>query len=113
MSLIVYTAQYRYAGPDWLDITVKGNDPLGRYFAPTWEMVTQYKRDMDQDAYTQAYVQLMRRSYQTNRAAWENVLAQNRLVLVCFCPPEAFCHRIVLARLLSACGAQLGGEIAV
>lgn len=37
------TAQYRYSGNDRLDITVKGNDPIGKIFAPTWEMVRLYK----------------------------------------------------------------------
>ena len=26
----LYTAQYKYAGDDRLDITVKGKDPMGR-----------------------------------------------------------------------------------
>ncbi len=35
----IWTAQYRYNGPDRLDITVKGNHPVGSVFAPTWSMV--------------------------------------------------------------------------
>jgi len=39
----LWTAQYRYPGPHRLDITVKGRDPIGKMFAPTWDMVKQYK----------------------------------------------------------------------
>lgn len=35
----IWTAQYQYPGPHRLDITVKGQDPIGRLFAPTWDMV--------------------------------------------------------------------------
>lgn len=39
----LYTAQYSYSQNDRLDITVKGKDPVGRVFAPTWKMVMQSK----------------------------------------------------------------------
>ena len=39
MPLKFYTAQYRYKGEDRMDITVKGQDPIGKMFAPTWAMV--------------------------------------------------------------------------
>lgn len=37
--LTVYTARITYTGPDRLDITRKGNDPIGVAFAPTWAIL--------------------------------------------------------------------------
>lgn len=39
MTLTVYTARITYTGPDRLDVTRKGGDPLGVAFAPTWEIL--------------------------------------------------------------------------
>ena len=41
---MLYTAQYRYPGMDRLDITVKGQDRFGKFFAPTWNMVSGFKK---------------------------------------------------------------------
>ena len=56
--LKVYTAQYGYRGKDRLDITVKSGD---RTFAPTWDMVMDYKSGkITQEEYTEMYYDLMR-----------------------------------------------------
>ena len=41
--LEVWAAQYRYSRPNRLDITAKSKDPLGKYFAPTWDVILRYK----------------------------------------------------------------------
>ena len=107
----LYTAQYRYPGPHRLDITVKGNDPVGRVFAPTWEMVSRYKQDGNEEAYTTAYHKMMIDSYYDNHQEWREVLSRDTVVLVCFCPAGAFCHRLLLAGYLSKLGAKYNGEI--
>lgn len=43
--------------------------------------------------------------------AWRALLAQEEVVLVCFCADPAFCHRTILARLLGRFGAEVLGEI--
>ena len=111
---IVWTAQYRYNGPDRLDITVKSGGGIGKAFAPTWQMVMEYKNGQKvkapnpetyrtmmkqlQDNYTRMYEQMMRESLANNRMAWDWLLSQRNITLVCFCPAGEFCHRVILAR---------------
>ena len=113
--LHVYTSTYRYPmGADRLDITVKGQDPIGKHFAPTWELVRRFKdkqHPLDEESYTREYRKLMRRSYVEHRHIWDELLARDRVVLVCFCRPGAFCHRLLLAGFLEQCGAKYEGEI--
>ena len=105
MDVDIYTAQYRYKGVDRLDITVKGNDPIGRVLAPTWGMVKEIKAGtMSQTEYIWHYLQKVERSRTINYAEWIKPLewAQHlgTLTLVCFCPPDSFCHRIIAANYL-------------
>lgn len=96
--LRVFTAQYRYAGPDRLDITVKGRHDLGKQFAPTWDMVWGYKQGrLSQEEYTARYRFLLN---SVEKPRWEELLARRRVVLVCFCQAGAFCHRLLLARYM-------------
>lgn len=107
----IFTAQYRYNGNDRLDISVKGNTYPGNVFAPTWEMVKAFQaQKIDAWEYTQQYMGLMaERWYHTPDAtnwAIQAMMANNResLTLVCFCPPQTFCHRILAARILEGIG---------
>ena len=102
----IYTAQYRYSGADRLDITVKGQDPLGRILAPTWNMVMGVKKGTITEAeYTMAYIPIL-----LNAIRDENVAKQikerykNGLTLVCYCRSGDFCHRLLAARGFSAAG---------
>lgn len=105
----VFTAQYSYRGPDRVDITVKTGLQA---FAPTWDMVMGYKRgSITKEEYTARYHDMMVASYAENRATWEELLARDRVVLVCFCPSGAFCHRVLLAHYLEKLGAHYGGEL--
>lgn len=52
MTLTIYTARVTYAGPFRLDITRKGNDPIGVAFAPSWGIlapVIEARRDIARD----------------------------------------------------------------
>lgn len=106
-----WTAQYRYPGPYRLDITVKGNDPFGRLFAPTWDMVKTYKNNpnkaLAEQIYTRAYHQLILNNF----SHLDKLTRYQEIVLVCFCPSEDFCHRHLLAHYLIHLGAQYMGEI--
>ena len=106
----IYTAQYKYSGEDRLDITVKGNDPIGRIFAPTWEMVRLYKDYKNEINYVRSYHLLMQRSYRINRKIWEEILNRDSVTLVCFCKENSFCHRYLLAEYLEKCGGKYLGE---
>lgn len=109
--LEVYTAQYRYSGPDRYDITVKSGEQA---FAPTWEMVLGYKKGtVSEDAYTGAYQAKMGLSYivKSTKPKWDALLKRDRVVLVCFCKAGDFCHRVLLAKMLVELGAIYKGEL--
>lgn len=116
--LTVFTGRLSYRGPDRLDITAKTGarsrlgGVVGNTFAPTWDLVTGYKRGrIGREEYVARYTQLMRESYRNYRSQWEELLSMERVVLVCHCPAGSFCHRLLLADLLVKCGAAYGGEI--
>jgi len=107
-----YTSYY---GEARLDVTVKGQDPLGRHFAPTWEMLRAWQsRTLNNREYTHQYYELMRDRFRVNREPWIELLAKSRIVLVCFEKPEEnFCHRFILANILQKMGAKYEGELNV
>jgi len=95
-----WTAQYRYPGPHRLDITVKGKDPKGSYWAPTWNMVMAHKRTGDNHTYIDAYHKRIMYMITQQPSTWEELLDRKYAVLVCFCPSNNFCHRFLLADYL-------------
>jgi len=103
----LYTAQYKYVGNDQLDITVKGKDPIGRCFTPTWKMVM---GSISWDEYKAMYRELMQKSYRENLGAWNDILGRDEVTLVCFCASGTDCHRYLLAGYLEKLGAEYMGE---
>ncbi len=80
----LYTAHYRYSQNDRLDITVKGKDPVGKVFAPTWKMVMGSKENrISLDEYKQMYRELMRKSYHRHTDIWNEILNREEVTLVC------------------------------
>ncbi len=110
-KVTVYTAQYNYSGDDRLDITVKGKDPIGKVFAPTWKMVMGYKEGtLSWHQYKRLYHHHMQQSFQGYRDVWKTVLNREEVTLVCFCKAGSHCHRYLLANYLSILGATVQGE---
>jgi hypothetical protein len=112
IDMDVYTAQYNYDGPDRLDITVKGDHAIGKIFAPTWEMVNGIKSgEFSEKDYEWRFAALMNERYDAHGAFMVN-FAQGKATktLVCFCPPGAFCHRVIVAEGLERMGAVYKGE---
>ena len=110
----IYTSQLKYSGNDRLDITVKGQDPIGKHFAPTWEMVKGIKNgSISNTLYMYAYTGLMLVSqYATAPTVWEQIRQRDKITLVCFCPAGAFCHRALLANIFQNMGwGKYKGEI--
>ena len=107
--LRLWTAQYRYNGPDRFDITVKGGANMA--FAPTWEMVRKYKSGgLSEAQYTAMYIAAMNESICNYKEAWDTLLSMDEATLVCFCPAGTFCHRHILAQILERLGARYLGE---
>lgn len=105
---MIYTSQFRYSGPGRVDITFKTVDPFGKVFAPTKEMVYGYKyKGMSELVYSDMYDALLRSRAIGWAADSFNSLAQvaadetKYVVLVCYCPPHAFCHRLLLMEFMA------------
>lgn len=118
---MLYTAQYRYPGKDRLDITVKGNCPAGKLYAPTWKMVQGVKDGtMTEEEYTGQYYGLLIERY--NKLGSEMIklveivqgtanMPARDVTVVCFCPAGTFCHRHLLVQFLRHNWAvEYGGE---
>lgn len=101
---ILYTAQYNVKHQNRLDITVKGNDPKGSMFAPSWDMVNRFKKDSSYTKikYITDYFSLLgKRSMDTGfRFRQASLRKEDLIVLVCFCPPFEFCHRYLVVHHL-------------
>jgi hypothetical protein len=105
----IYTAHYRYSGDDRLDITVKGSTPPGDVLAPTWEMVNGYRAGtIDQRTYTLQYSSLIVSRVTSTGGGYpsfnEIISNYKSLTLVCFCPAQKFCHRVLAAQILQNSG---------
>jgi len=111
----IYTSQLKYSGNDRLDITVRGRDPIGKHFAPTWEMVKRFNnKTISQELYILAYGGILAKSIALNGQIWQQVRETyiDRITLVCFCPTGAFCHRVLLANAFQGMGwGKYKGEI--
>lgn len=94
----IYTAHYRYGGPDRTDVTVKGQHPMGQYFAPTWDIVKGVKDGTIQEQeYIDRYIKILQNA---PTKAWNWLLSEETRTFVCFCPRENFCHRNILTNYI-------------
>lgn len=135
--LAVWTARIDCGDADALDITAKSGGPLGKVFAPSWEILrpaldaratatAARKAGHHEEAelveaaawerYVPAYTAEMQRSYVAHRAAWREVLSRERIVGTCYCAAveggaPLRCHRRLWAGLLVKCGATDMGEL--
>ena len=114
---MLFTAQYRYSGNDRIDITVKGQHPDWKVFAPTWDMVMEHKKGIINDQqYTDKYYKLLMDRY--NHGGWAksfeslaSLAESQNVTVVCFCAKGAFCHRHLLCAFMAHNFATvIGGE---
>lgn len=117
-STRVYAARVDYIGLDRLDVTRKSAGLAGLPFAPSWRilgpMIALRRSGGDERAawpgYAADYTAEMRASFRASRPAWDALLARDEVTLVCYCADPAFCHRTLLAEILSKLGAKPCGE---
>ena len=95
----IYTSHYRYAGPNRIDITVKGKHPDWRTFAlHTWDMVMGIKKGtMSESEYIRFYLDIL---YKVPAGVWDKLLQHEEVVFVCFCNKDSFCHRNILTQVI-------------
>lgn len=97
-QLEVYTSHIKYNKPDRLDITVKSGISI---FAPTWDLVNNYQTNkITQDEFIGQYIKLLNGSYSEYKTVWDSLMSKTRVTLVCYCKPDKFCHRQILAEYL-------------
>jgi hypothetical protein len=89
---------------DIADITIKSAPKPWDIFAPTWGMVKALKDgSISESKYQSDYINLMRTRYKKDKAIF-HILAQKALngddALGCYCPPNTFCHRMLLKEIL-------------
>jgi len=106
----IYTAHYKYNGPDRIDITVKSAKFPDDILAPTWNMVKEYKAGtLSQWDYTVKYFSLIISRFYTQSSTSVSSLTailnnHPQITLVCFCSTGEFCHRILAARMIENMG---------
>lgn len=107
----VYTAQMSIDDLSAIDITVKSADtPIGKFFAPTWDMVNGVKAGTISEAqYTKLYEDLLRSRYAANAGLLKDFLwERRRVVFKCFCGARTFCHRHIAVEVLEKIGMKFG-----
>lgn len=93
---ILFTAQFRYGGPDRVDVTTRRQHPVGAAFAPSWTtMVAPFREGrISWEQYSERYNAFLR-TVPATAVNW--VLSQPEVTFVCFCPKVELCHRSLLA----------------
>lgn len=115
MSLRVYTAHRSYRDKDGLNVTLRDQDPVGRFFAPDPETFRAYHARKQTGAATLADWTRYEAAYRAHLEAvppehWTALLVRRVVTLTCYCVEPRFCHRRVLAEALAARGAVYLGE---
>lgn len=118
---MLYTACFReaekYPGEKYVISRTKPNGctyPTAKYLMPDWDMVQGIKQqEITEAQYTARYRQILEGSCGCSRSAQEPHLVKDHLqaikamveqgrdiVLLCYCGPGKFCHRVLIARYL-------------
>jgi uncharacterized protein YeaO (DUF488 family) len=116
--LKIWTAQYQYKGEDRIDITAKSAVYPWNVFAPTWEMVMEYKRMVQkgraaeaESIYVKRYTHIIEQAWKTHHQQLSGLIKSDKTItLVCFCRSGDFCHRVPLAKHFETLGATYLGE---
>lgn len=105
--MIIYTAQIakwrlvEKLGLKIFDTTVKSG---WKTFAPTWDILMEYKNseqtDKDWERYTEKYLKKIEDSLKTHGSDWRALLKKEVVVLGCYCSNPARCHRTLLANFI-------------
>lgn len=94
-----------------IDITIQSSRPPWNIFAPTWELVKDFKAGkISENQYTEKYMGLMRARYKNNKDIFQQLIQlalTENVALVCYCPPEEFCHRHLLKNIFLSIESRL------
>ena len=107
----IYTSRINYSGDiKKIDITRKSGTRY-KALAPTWDMVMGLKNEQyTERMFKELYTKIMNSCKQMIKVMLEE--SGNSCVLVCYCPKDTFCHRILLAKFIEEhFNAEYIGEI--
>jgi uncharacterized protein YeaO (DUF488 family) len=111
--LTIYTS-FKYAGDDALDISLRTQDSLGKIFAPSESLVSDFS---DATEYKHHQREFMRRyslevaeKFATNKSHIDALFECDVVCFCCSCFDQRTCHRVIAARWLKRHGAEYGGE---
>lgn len=81
-----------------LDTTVK----TGAWqVAPSWDLVLGIKKKLiTQEEYTRRYYEMLEYNLSRDPAFFYTLRQEPEVALGCYCPPKAFCHRLLLVEFL-------------
>lgn len=98
-----------------IDITAKSGCDIGWVLAPSWDIVSRYKSgNLTQENFKKEYFDLIESRWKKPLKSIEDIENVERIILVCYCPPNQFCHRYLAADfLVRRYHAQYCGEYAL
>ena len=100
-----------YKELDALDVTVHGQDEIGKHFAPTWLMVhLRHDGKWDEREFSEAYNELIINRLKEDMTPLLYLANLDHITFTCFCGAGEFCHRYILAEILKIFGATYEGE---
>lgn len=81
-----------------LDITVKSSKGKARSLAPTWKMVTSFKKGIiTWEEYSQQYERILCAAQERFPKTWLATCQLPKVAFLCFCTDENYCHRTLCA----------------
>lgn len=96
------------------NITFKTNDPLlFEMFAPESfaDIIKIKNEEMIVEAFAKNYIKKLDKSSKTYKKEWIEFLSSGDIALACFCSPDNFCHRYLLAEYLKEFGEKNGIDV--
>ncbi|QOC54587.1 hypothetical protein pSALSNUABM04_127 [Salmonella phage pSal-SNUABM-04] len=95
-----------------IDVTVKSGI---KALAPTWDFLMEYKNSDKgpeaEDAYTKKYKSRIQQLKQDDPDVMLELLYQDEIILMCYCPAGKFCHRLLLVDEFKALGDEHNVEV--
>jgi uncharacterized protein YeaO (DUF488 family) len=109
-----------YPDAEVIDITAKSGQPPWDVFAPTWDIIREFKHaphhKRSEQRFKRQYLSLLRKRWRIHAGVFREIAAKaigQDIVLGCYCQQEMFCHRFLLVNILTKIEPSLiyGGEL--
>ncbi|MEO1666755.1 MAG: hypothetical protein AAFU54_19105 [Chloroflexota bacterium] len=118
----VWTGRIGEGGDTEVNTTMgSASTPIGKVLAPTRALVLGHKAfrgdtrfkdysPIDDDAYREGYLQLIRSRFRANQTLFRTLLERDEITVTCYCGKDKhYCHRFIIARhILPKCAEYFG-----